>query len=84
MLNKTDYSERYERYKYHGKEVFVNSKLKGKHRDHCLCFACSKFTPNNRQNNCEIANICYYNCVLFNIVTPVYECQSFSEKQKNR
>lgn len=33
-----------ERYKHHGIEVAVQSHLKGKHREYCLCFqGCAKF-----------------------------------------
>lgn len=32
-----------EKYIHHGKEVFVDSELKGKHKQHCLCWKCGKF-----------------------------------------
>ena len=67
----------YVRYEHHGRQVFVREDLKGKHRDHCLCFSCGKFTPDNRRTNCPIANALYSNCVQFGVVTPVYECPEF-------
>ena len=32
-------------YEHHGVTVFVEEKLKGTHRDHCLCFRCDSFKP---------------------------------------
>lgn len=61
---------------------------KGTHREHCLCFACKKFTPSVVGGpvlaNCPIASDTYMNCVKHNIVTPVFECPEFEEdKNKN-
>ena len=33
-----------ERYDHHGKSVAVRTELKGKHREHCLCFVCNNLT----------------------------------------
>ena len=68
-----------ETYVHHKVKVSVQSHLKGKHRDHCLCFKCSKFKPNTA-NNCNIARNVFENCIKFSIVTPVYECPEFFEK----
>lgn len=65
-----------ERYVHHGKEVAVDSELKGKHRTHCLCFVCDKFDPES-PNHCPIAKKVFDTCVEFNLVTPVYECPDF-------
>lgn len=67
----------YEQYNHHGKDVWVNSALKGKHRNHCLCFSCDKFMP-GKVENCHIAKRVYANCVEFDLVTPIYECPEFS------
>ena len=67
----------YVKYNHHGKDVWVHTELRGKHRDHCLCFQCSKFKPDNRAENCPIANKVYANCVQYNIVSPVWECPDF-------
>lgn len=65
-----------ERYVHHGKEVAVDSELKGKHRSHCLCFTCGSFNP-GKPDNCPIAQRVYETCVEFNLVTPVYECPEY-------
>ena len=68
----------FEKYEHHGIEVAVRSDLKGKHRDHCLCFqGCPHFKPGDREINCEIANEVYAICVKYGIVTPVFECPHF-------
>ena len=69
----------FEKYLHHGKQVFVKTENKGKHRENCLCFNCKKLDIKNRDNNCPIANALYENCVKFNVVTPVYECPDFQE-----
>jgi hypothetical protein len=68
------------KYEHHGSEVSVREDLKGKHREHCLCFSCSKFTPENREENCPIANQVFDTCVKYDLVTPVWECPEFEEK----
>lgn len=65
------------RYEHHGYTVSVRDELKGKHRQHCLCFLCSRFVPEDRERNCPIANDTYNNCVKHGITTPVYECPQF-------
>jgi hypothetical protein len=72
----------YEAYKHHDVNVWVRSDLKGKHREYCMCFSCKCFNPEDRSANCKIANAVYGNCVGFNIVTPVWECQHFTSKNK--
>ena len=69
-----------ETYSHHGALVSVNSQLKGRHREHCLCFACANFTPDNRDTNCDRANLLYALCVAFEMTTPVYECPVFEAK----
>lgn len=65
------------RYTHHDREVAVQEELKGKHRDHCLCFQCIRFKPQKRDENCPIANALYRFDVLTGCVTPVYECPEF-------
>lgn len=68
-----------ERYEHHGKEVTVRSDLKGKHRDHCLCYGCDKFkTDDSDASQCPIAAAVFANCVKFGIVSPVWECPDFA------
>jgi hypothetical protein len=63
-------------YEHHGATVFVDEKLKGTHRQHCLCFKCDSFKPGS-PNNCPIAQKLYELCVEYNLTTPVYECPVF-------
>lgn len=64
-------------YEHHGSSVAVQPHLKGKHREHCLCFqGCAEFKP-GQADNCEIAKEVYANCQAFDIVTPVWECPRF-------
>jgi hypothetical protein len=69
-----------EKYQHHGIVVSVRSDLKGRHREHCLCFTCSKFTLANRDGNCSKANALYALDVAFGMTTPVWECPDFDEK----
>jgi hypothetical protein len=68
----------YEQYEHHGKIVNVRSDLKGKHREHCLCYGCEKFKPDGGADQCPIAAAVYANCVQFGIVSPVWECPDFA------
>lgn len=76
----------YEKYNHvfsddHSAEVWVRKDLKGEHADHCLCYDCEHFKPEDREANCEIANDVFENCKAYDIVTPVWECPNFWEKQ---
>jgi len=68
-------------YLHHGRVVFVQSRLKGQHREHCLCYRCKLFLPESRQGNCPIANLLYAVCVCTGVTTPVWECPEFAEKE---
>ena len=68
---------KYTRYIHHGKEVWVQDDLKGQHRENCLCYKCKKYTPDDRENCCPIANALYRFAVLTDIVCPVWECKQF-------
>lgn len=68
-----------EKYVHHGVEVSVQSTLKGKHREHCLCHQnCRFFFPEDPEKNCEIAKANFKVCVDYNLVTPVYECPKYA------
>lgn len=67
------------KYEHHGVEVSVREDLKGKHREHCLCYQCSRFNIDDRDKNCPIANLLYRFCVLTSCTTPVWECPQFRE-----
>ena len=66
-------------YNHHGKRVYVEESLKGRHREHCLCWDCGKFypEPDDMDRNCPIAMTLYNLDVLLNITTPVWECASW-------
>jgi len=68
------------KYKHHGREVFVQEELKGKHRGHCLCWKCKKLKI-NQPDNCPIAQLLFETCQKHGLVTPVYECPVFDEKK---
>lgn len=72
-----------EYYKHHGeKSVAVFSEVKGKHREHCLCYECEKMKKGGAEGQCEIAQAVYDNCVKYDLVSPVYECPEFKEKKR--
>ena len=52
---------------------WVRSDLKGKHRDHCLCWSCERYP-------CQTSKDTYANCKKHKIVTPVWECEYFKFK----
>lgn len=72
---------KYEKYTHHNFTVKVRSDLRGKHCEHCLCYDCKEFCPADREANCKIARAVFANCVEFGIVTPVWECPEFEEKE---
>jgi hypothetical protein len=66
-----------------GKSVImtvVNESLKGKHKQHCLCYMNCKFFHPGEDNNCDIADTLYNICVDYNVVTPVWECEKYEVK----
>lgn len=66
-------------YEHHGTIVKVDEDLKGKHREHCLCWKCGNFKPRTPEN-CERANELFQYCVKWDMTTPVFECPAFIEK----
>ncbi len=61
-------------YDHHGTIVYVMERLKGTHRDNCLCFAgCRAFKP-GEPGNCPIAQELFDLCVRHSLTTPVFEC----------
>jgi len=72
----------FEKYAHHGREVWVRSALKARHRQHCLCHYCRGFKPDDRVANCPIANVLYNLDVLLGLVTPVWECPKFKEAEQ--
>lgn len=68
-------------YEHHGLTMSVQSELKGKNREHCLCYTCENFVPDCRKYNCPIAQKIYDACVENGIVTPVYECAKYEPEE---
>jgi hypothetical protein len=56
--------------------VYVLKDKRGQHREHCLCWICGKFYPEEevRSKNCPIAIKLYNLCVTLKLVIPVWEC----------
>lgn len=67
------------KYLHHGNEVYVDEKLKGRHREHCLCWqGCARFKLDGpRSENCFIANAIFQIDKNFGVTTPVFECPEF-------
>ncbi len=74
----------YEHFEHHGRLVWADTELKGKHREHCLCFQCEEFNPGMPETNCQIANLNYAVCIATGITTPVYECPKFDPKAESK
>jgi len=73
----------FERYAHHGTRVWVRKDLRGRHREHCLCYSCKSFHPDDPRNNCSIARKVYALCVEQGLTLPVWECPVFV-KDKTR
>ena len=67
-------------YKHHGVNVHVREDLQGKHRDHCLCYRCARFHPNDPVN-CRLAAFIYAACRLLHVTLPVWECAVFKQRK---
>lgn len=70
----------FEKYEHHGRNVWVNSALRGKGWEHCLCGHCKKLKIADKERNCATASALYALCVKHGLVTPVYECPDFERK----
>lgn len=57
-------------------KVWVRTDLQGKHREHCLCWSCTKLKP-GKPDNCPRAQELYEYCVRNDMTTPVWECPDF-------
>ena len=72
------------RYEHHGWMVSVMEHLKDKHREHCLCFRCKRFYPNEPHENCAIAQELFLFDVRHGCTTPMWECPVFVEQERWR
>jgi hypothetical protein len=71
-------------YLHHKNYVYVREDLKGRHRGHCLCWRCGSFFPDDREKNCKIANMVFALDRALKLVTPVWECPDFREKEERK
>lgn len=67
----------YSQFMHHGKLVIGRTDLKGRHREHCLCFDCDKFSF-DKEKNCRIANLLFAVDQQCEITTPVFYCAKFN------
>lgn len=70
------------KYTHHGNDVWVNSELHGRHREHCLCYSCKKFDEKSMKKNCSISNRVFKLCVMEELVLPVWECPKFEVRSE--
>jgi hypothetical protein len=68
-------------YVHHGRLVKVREELRGRHREFCLCHICDILDTENQENNCSIANRLFSLRKETGVVTPVWECVYFEEKE---
>jgi N-acyl-L-homoserine lactone synthetase len=71
----------YEVYLHHNLPMWVREDLKGRHREHCLCYGCQRFFPEDRARNCVIACTVKNLCEKLEVTTPVWECTRFIPKE---
>jgi len=71
-------------YEHHNTNVYVKEQLKGKHQDYCLCYqGCARFHPEDKENNCRIANKLYEFDKEFGLVTPIWECPNYETENQD-
>ena len=69
-------------YEHHGVQVKVQERLRGTHREACLCFLdCAEFKPGTDEN-CKRAALLFAFCCTFDMTTPVYECPAYHKEEK--
>ncbi len=69
-------------YKHHDALVVVQLDLKGRHKEHCLCYQQCKFFAPDTPENCPIAQQVYELCVKEDLVLPVWECPMFQQESE--
>jgi len=73
----------YVKYLHHGRRVWTKAALRGKHRQYCLCYSCTRLNTEDRVKNCHIASDLFALCKKHCLTTPVFECPLFEEKQES-
>ncbi len=70
------------KYKHHREWVSVREDLKGKHKEHCLCYEkCVYFFPGEPKYNCSVAQSVFDLCVTQDLVLPVWECPDYTTEK---
>lgn len=64
------------KYKHHGCFMWVRKDLKGKNAEYSLCFSCAKL-----KDCATVQALCEFDAD-WDVVTPVWECPEFVEKEK--
>ena len=65
------------KYEHYDRDVFVQEHLKGKHKEHCLCYQnCIHFKPSDPYN-CPTAEKVFRLCVDHGLTLPVWECPNY-------
>ncbi len=70
----------YVSYERNGAVGWVREDLKGKQKEFCMCWDCSKFAPDQDDKGCQIIHAVLTLAAEKNIVLPVWECREFDEK----
>lgn len=63
--------------KGHPRTLFANSIGEPIRTQICLCYGCTKFDPDRREKNCEIANSAFDLAVEHDIAAPITRCPKF-------
>ena len=64
------------KYDRFGHEIYGFEEMKGRNREHCMCYYCHQFHP-KEETNCPIAQGLYDYDRQHNVTTPVFECGEF-------
>ena len=61
--------------------TWVRKDLKGRQKEHCMCWNCRKFMPETDHKGCSIIREVLKLASINNIVLPVWECAVFDERK---
>ena len=66
---------------HHNVLMSVQAHLKGRHKEHCLCYqGCLNFHP-GEPGHCQIAQKLFALDQVYGLVTPVWECGTFRREE---
>ena len=69
----------YEQYEKNGKTVWVRQDLKGRQKEFCMCWDCTRFKPDTQDKGCAAIKAVLDLAAARSIVLPVWECPEFSQ-----